>query len=101
MWAQRNEIMHNTLHPRAAAEVALIKVQLQLLYRKGRAGLLAQDRLLFYKSEAKLVKGSPIEMLQWTMSVLTATHCAALAKHDQEATMASERSLMKQWLAKP
>ena len=101
MWAQRNEIMHHTLHPRAAAEVARIKVQLQLLYRKGRASLLAQDRLLFCKSEAKLLKGSPIEMLQWTTSVLTATRRAASAKHDQEATMASERSLMKQWLATP
>ena len=64
MWAQRNEIMQNTLHPRAAAEVARIKVQLQMLYRKGKASLFAQGWLFFYKSEAKLLnKGTPIEML--------------------------------------
>jgi hypothetical protein len=38
---------HNTLHPRRAAEVARIAAQLQLLHRKGSAGLLSHDRLLF------------------------------------------------------
>jgi hypothetical protein len=98
MWEQRNHIKHNTLHPRRAAEVARIKVQLQLLYRKGNAGLLPQDRLLFYKTEETLLEGKPVEMLQWTASVLKAIRRAATAKHDQEATMASERSLMKLWL---
>jgi hypothetical protein len=37
MWEQRNHIKHNALHPRAAAAVVDIKVQLQLLYRKGHA----------------------------------------------------------------
>ena len=98
MWEQRNDIKHNTLHPRRAAEVARIKVQLQLLYRKGSAGLLPQDRLLFSKNEAKLLRGSPIEMLQWTTSVLNAHRRAAVAKDDQEATMRSERNLMQRWL---
>jgi hypothetical protein len=55
MWEQRNDIKHNTLHPRRAAEVARIAAQLQLFYRKGSAGLLSHDRLLFSKSEAKLL----------------------------------------------
>jgi hypothetical protein len=37
VWEQRNHIKHNALHPRAAAAVVDIKVQLQLLYRKGHA----------------------------------------------------------------
>ncbi len=98
MWEHRNDIKHNTLHPRRAAEVIRIKVQLQLLYRKGRKPFLAQDRLLFSKSEATLLKGSPIEMLQWSTSVLNATRRAAAAKNDLEATMQAERDLMKRWL---
>jgi hypothetical protein len=101
MWEQRNDIKHYTLHPRRAAEVAHIKVQLQILYRKGKTGLFSQDRLLFSKTEEKLLKGSPIEMLQWTTSVLNATRRAAMAKNDQEATVESERALMGCWLTKP
>jgi hypothetical protein len=93
MWEQRNDVKHNTLHPRCAAEVGHIKVQLQLLCRKGTAGLLAQDRMLFSKTEVKLLKGSTIKMLQQTTSVLLAAERAAVAKNDQEATMHSERSL--------
>ncbi len=98
MWEHRNDIKHNTLHPRRAAEVIRIKVELQLLCRKGRKRFLAQDRLLFSKSEATLLKGSPIEMLQWSTSVLKATRRAAAAKNDLEATMQAERDLMKRWL---
>jgi hypothetical protein len=98
MWEQRNHIKHNTLHPRAAAAVMDIKVQLQLLYRKGKAGFLSQDKLLFSKSEEKLLKGEPTEMLQWITSVLNATRRAAQAKNDAEATMQDERALMKRWL---
>ena len=98
MWEQRNHIKHNTLHPRRAEEVARIKAKLQMLYRKGSTGLLSQDRLLFSKTKTKLLKGSPIEMLQWITSVLNATRRAATAKNDQEATMASERALMQRWL---
>ena len=101
MWAQRNKIMHNTLHPRAAAKVAHIRVQLQLLYWKGRACLLAQAGSSFVNRRPSSSKDLQSTMLQWTTSILTATSRAASAKHDQEATMASERSLMKQWLAKP
>ena len=47
-WEQRSGIKHGTLHPRHAAEVACInEVQLQLLRRKGNAGLLSQDQALF------------------------------------------------------
>ena len=92
----------STTHSIRAAEVVRInKVQLQLLYRKGNAGLLSQDRLLFSKIEAKLLKGSPIEMLQWTTSVLNATRRAATAKNDLEAAIASERALMRRWLTTP
>lgn len=98
MWEQRNDIKHHTLHLRRAAEVARIKVQLQLSCRKGTRALLAQDHILFSKAESKLLGGSQIEMLQWTTSVLLATGRAAVAKDDQEATMRSERSLMKCWL---
>jgi hypothetical protein len=100
MWEQRNDIKHNTLHPRRAAEVLDIKVQLQLLYRTGRKGFLTQDCLLFSKSEATLLKGDPSEMLQWITSVLNATRRAAEAQNDMEATMTSERALMKIWLAR-
>ncbi len=37
-------------------------------------------------------------MLQWITSVLNATRRAAQAKNDLEATMQSERALMKLWL---
>ena len=98
MWEQRNDIKHNTLHPRAAAAVIDIKVQLQLLYRKGNKGFLAQDKLLFSKSETTLLKGEPSEMLQWITSALNAKRRAAQAKNDEAATMQTERELMKAWL---
>ena len=98
MWEQRNDIKHNTLHPRAAAAVLDIKVQLQMLYRKGSTEFLSQDKLLFTKSEDTLLKGDSSEMLQWITSVLNATRRAAQAKNDAYATMKTERSLMKRWL---
>ena len=98
MWEQRNHIKHNTLHPRAAAAVVDIKVQLQLLYRNGHAGFLSQDRLLFSKSETKLLKGEAKEMLQWITSVLNATRRAAQAKNDAYASMQVERAIMQRWL---
>ena len=101
MWEQRNDILHNTLHPRRAADILTIKVKLQLLYRKGKEGFLPNDRLLFSKSEAKLLKGEPTEMLQWITSVLHASRRAAQAKQDEEATMNAERDLMKRWLIQP
>jgi hypothetical protein len=101
MWEQRNDIKHNTLHPRRAAEVARIAAQLQLLYRKGCAGLLPHDRLLFSKPEAKLLKGSDLEMLQWITSVVNATRRAAVANDDLVATMNAERALMRGWLTRP
>jgi hypothetical protein len=64
VWEQRNNIKHNTLHPCTAAAVMDIKGQLRLLYQKGTEGLLSQDKLLFSKSEATLLKGEPNEMLQ-------------------------------------
>jgi hypothetical protein len=64
VWEQRNHIKHNALHPRAAAAVVDVKVQSQLLCRKGHAGFLSQDRLLFSKSETRLLKGEAKEMLQ-------------------------------------
>jgi hypothetical protein len=97
VWEQRNDIKHDTLHPRKAAELARIKVELQLLCRKGCKKLLSHDRLLFSKTEAKLLKGSSIEMLQWITSVSTAKRRAAVAKDDREATMKPERELMKRW----
>ncbi len=98
MWEQRNHIKHNALHPRAAAAVVDVKVQLQLLYRKGHAGFLSQDRLLFSKSETKLLKGEAKEMLQWITSVLNATRRAAQAKNDAYASMQVERAIMQRWL---
>jgi len=98
MWEQRNDIKYNTLHPRAAAAVIDIKVRLQFLYRKGKEGFLAQDKLLFAKTETKLLKGEPSEMLQWITSVLNAKRRAAQAKNDEAATMQAERELMKAWL---
>jgi hypothetical protein len=89
---------HYTRHPRQAAEVIRIKVQLQRLYRNGRAKWLPQDRSLFSKSEEKLLKGTPIEMPQWITYVINATRRAAAAKNDLEATMRSERALMKRWV---
>jgi hypothetical protein len=98
MWEQRNNIKHNTLHLRAAAAVIDIKMQLQLLFRKGMEGFLLQDKLLFSKSEATLLKGEPKEMLQWITSVLNASRRAGQAKNDVEATMQVERDLMENWL---
>jgi hypothetical protein len=98
MWEQRNDIKHNTMHPRAAAAALDIQVKLQLLYRKGSKGFLSQDKLLFSKSEVKLLKGEPIEMQQWISSVLHAKRRAAQAKNDFEATMEAERALMQRWL---
>jgi hypothetical protein len=97
-WEQRNDIKRNALHPRRAAEVTRVKVQLQLLCRKGCENFLTQDRLLFSKSEVTLLKGSPIEMLQWSTSALNAARRAAAAANDVEATMQAERALMKRWL---
>jgi hypothetical protein len=87
MWEQRNEINNNSLHPRRAEEVLAIRTQLQLLYQKGQDRFLLQDCLLFTKTEATLLQGSPIEMLQWISSVLNATRRAAIVKDDLEATM--------------
>jgi hypothetical protein len=101
MWEQHNAIKHNTLHPRRAAEVARIAAQLQLLYRKGSAGLLPHDRLLFSKPEAKLLKGSDLEMMQWITSVVNDTRRAAVAIDDLVATMNAERALMRGWLMRP
>ena len=98
MWEQRNDIKHNTLHPRAVLAVLDIKVKLQLLYRKGCNGFLSQDKLLLSKSEVKLLKGEPTEMLQWISSVQHAKKRAAQAKKDLAATMKIERALMKCWL---
>jgi hypothetical protein len=98
VWEQRNDIKHNTPHPRAAAAAIDIKVRLQFLHRKGKEGFLAQDKLLFAKTETKLLKGEPSEMLQWITSVLNATWRAAQAKNDEAATMQAERELMKAWL---
>ncbi len=98
IWEQRNDIKHNTLHLCAAAAVIGIKVQLQLLFRKGKEGFLFQDKLLFSRLEATLLKGEPNEMLQWITSVLNASQQAAQAKNDMEATMQVERDLMKNWL---
>ena len=100
MWEQRNHIKNNTLHPRAAAALLDTKVQLQLLYQKGHVGFLLQDKLLFSKSEHTLLQGEPTEMLQWITSVLNATRRAAQAKHDLDATMQSERTLMQNWLTR-
>jgi hypothetical protein len=98
MWTQRNDINNNSFHPRCAAEVLRIKVHFQLLFRQGSKGFLAQDRLLFFKTEQRLLQGTPIEMLQWISSVLNATRRKAQARDDMEATMNSERELMKLWL---
>jgi hypothetical protein len=98
MWEQRNDILHNTLHPRRAAEVLAIKNKLRSLYRKGTTGFLPNDRLLFSKSEAKLLKGEPTEMIQWITSVLHASRRAAQATTDEDATMQSERDQMRGWL---
>jgi hypothetical protein len=73
MWTQRNDINNNSFHPRCAVEVLQIKVQLQLLFCQGSEGFLAQDCLLFSKTEQRLLQGTPIEMLQWIASVLNAT----------------------------
>jgi hypothetical protein len=80
MWEQRNHIKHNALHPRAAAAVVDVKVQLQLICRKGHAGFLSQDRLLFSKSETKLLKGEAKAMLQWITSALNATRRAGASQ---------------------
>jgi hypothetical protein len=101
MWQQRNDIKHNSLHPRRVAEVIAIKVQLQILFRKGHTAFLAQDRLLFSKTVSKLLKGTPEEMLQWIVSVLNATGRAAAKKDNYECSMTAERDLMKLWLQKP
>jgi hypothetical protein len=54
--------------------------------------------LLFSKSETTLLKGSSIEMLQWSASALNATRRAVAAANDLEATMQAECVLMKRWL---
>jgi hypothetical protein len=72
---------------------------LQLLCRKGKAGFLSQDQLLFSKSEDELIKGEPAKRLQWITSVLNGTRWAAHAKNDAEATAVQvKRALMKRWL---
>jgi hypothetical protein len=96
MWEQRNHVKHNALHPRAAAAVVDVKVQLQFLHRKGHAGFLSQDRLLFFKSETKLLKGEQAkQMLRWITSVLNATRQAAQAKNDTCASVQVERAIMQ------
>ena len=100
-WERRNDIKHCTFHPRAAAAVIDMKVQVQLLHtRKGKEGFLLQDKLLFSKSEARLLKkGELTEILQRISSVLSATRRAAQAMYDVDSTMEVERALvMKRWL---
>ena len=97
MWEQRNEICHNTLHPRRAVEVQLIKSQLSLLFRQGSTAYLPQDRLLFSKPETTLLQGSPCEMLQWIYSVRLASNRAAAAQDDLYKSMEPERSAMQRW----
>jgi hypothetical protein len=64
-----------------------IGLQLQHLYRKGNAGFVSQDKLLFSISEETLLKREPTEMQQWITSVLNATRRAAQAKNEAELTI--------------
>jgi hypothetical protein len=98
MWEQRNDIKHNTSHPRREAAVMNIQVQLQMLYRHGKDAFLPQDCLLFAKTEETLLKGTPEKMLQWISSVTNATHRTVDAKAALARSMTAERDLLKRWL---
>ena len=98
MWEQRNDICHNTLHPRRAAEVLAIQAEVRLLARQGPTDFLPIDRLLFSKPEATLLKGSPSEMLQWICSVRDASTRAAASQTAFHQSMHAERSLMQRWM---
>jgi hypothetical protein len=95
MWQQRNDINNNNLHPRRAEALLAIQREVKQLYRKGRSRLLPHDGVVFAKSESTLAAGSDLQMLQWISSVLSTTRRAAQANNDLEATMQTERSLMK------
>jgi hypothetical protein len=82
----------------ASAAKLKIQVQLQLRRQKGHKGFLPQDRRLFSKAEATLIKGEPTDVLQWISSVRHAKQRAAQAKHDLEATVEAERTFTQQWL---
>jgi hypothetical protein len=99
MWEQRNEICHNTLHPRRAAEVLVIQDQLRSLFRLGPSSLLPLDRLLFSKSEATLLQGSPSEMQQWIQSVQHAALRSTAFKDAQHQSMHSERACFQRWMS--
>jgi hypothetical protein len=99
MWEQRNDVLHNSMHPQRAVAVAEIQAQLRVLYRQGREALLPMDRHLFSKSFDKLTQDQDENLMQqWITSVLQATRRAASARADLEQTMRSERALMQRWL---
>jgi len=98
MWEHRNAVNNNTLHPRRAAEVEEIRMQLQFLYQQGHEFYQPQDRLLFAKTEATLLSGTPVEMLQWIVSVGHAAARSQAATAAQDLSMQPERASMRRWL---
>jgi hypothetical protein len=98
MWEQRSGIKHDTLHPRRAAEVTRVKVQLQLLCRKGCEKFLTLDHLLFSKSEATLLKGSPYRNAPVERFSAKRSATRGSSRERRGTTMQAERDLMKRWL---
>jgi hypothetical protein len=73
MREQRNDIKHNTPHPRCAAEVLDVKVQLQLLHREeGRKAFFHKTACSSRNRKQHCSKEIQSEMLQWITSVLNA-----------------------------
>jgi hypothetical protein len=98
MWEQRNDIKHNTLHPRKLQALEAIKCRVSELYAKGSKDLLVRDRPLLHKALPKIHNGSAELQEQWYTSVLLAHRQAASAKEDRLASLRVERRLMETWL---
>jgi hypothetical protein len=96
MWEQHSAIVNNMYT--GAEQVIAIKVQLQLLYRKGKNAFLSQDRLLFSKREKQSCSRDHRSKCYNGLHQLNATRQTAMAKHDLEASMQSEQGLMKCWM---
>jgi hypothetical protein len=98
MWAHRNHIKHNTLHPRKQLAMKEPGEYVATVYRQGKGELLPRDRSLFQKSLATLQKGTAKEQEQWLLSVQLAQRRAAAVQDNRSKSLYAERKLLESWL---
>jgi hypothetical protein len=98
MWAQRNHINHNTLHPMKQQEMEELRAYVAAVYSQGNGELLPRDRTLFQKSLATIQKGTAKEQEQWLLSVTLAQRRAEAVNEERREYLYAERQLLESWL---